>query len=236
MTNDVFGCWYEPGDAGTWFTWFINQHKDYPQFLKQTHYEQEGNTLGHIPTDYSCRDADWNIVNELFPKANTNQCYKTLPWHNPFQLEDNELENETVEQLAHRIIKDSNTKAIIIPQVEISYQLFAKRLAFIRPRFTVKTAMEIYENRINRMYKKTVKLVEQVTTVHTIAVDKLILRDDNVEYNKLLDILQVPALDNWKALTNECYTTIYSPWEHIQNSELDNRPETLKNINKDPYS
>ena len=96
--------------------------------------------------------------------------------------------------------------------------------------------MEIYENRINRMYKNTVKLVEQVTTVHTIAVDKLILRNDNVEYNKLLDILQVPALENWKALSNECYTTIYSPWEHIQNSELDNRPETLKNINKDPYS
>lgn len=256
MTNDVFGCWYEPGDSGTWFTWFINQHKDYPQFETRMLYDQQGKELGHIPSDFVCYGADWFIKDfgeeQKFEfkdyrqhlhnnKVNHNKdykhiCYKILPWHNPFHLEDHELENETVKELASRIVKESNTKAVIIPQVEVSYQLFARRLAFIRPRFTVNDAYEIYKNRIARAYENTYSMVSNVVPVHTIAIDKLILRSDEDEYNKLLDILQVPALDNWKSLMDEYYIKILSPWEHVHTHELDNREETRKNSKENPYS
>lgn len=256
MTNDVFGCWYEPGDAGTWFTWFINQHKDYPQFENKMLYDQQGKELGHIPSDFGCYGADWFITdfeNESafefkdYRQRLTDQhithnkdykhiCYKILPWHNPFHLEDDELENETVKELATRLVKESDTKAVIIPQVEVSYQLFARRLAFIRPRFTVEKAIEIYKNRIQRSYKNTTSQVSNVVPVHTIAIDKLILRSDEDEYSKLLDILQVPALDNWKSLMNDYYTKILSPWEHVYTQELNNRKETIESIKENPYT
>ena len=145
MENNIFGCWYEPGDAGTWLTWFINQHQGFPKFYKSIRYEQEGKEFGDIPTDYSCMRADWDVTTP-FHKVDFNQCYKILPWHNPFQTEEWELDNETPAELCVRLISESNTKAIIVPQVEDNYELFAKRLAFIRSRFTVESAIEIYKN------------------------------------------------------------------------------------------
>jgi hypothetical protein len=120
MENNIFGCWYEPGDAGTWLTWFINQHQGFPKFYKSIRYEQEGKEFGDIPTDYSCMRADWDVTTP-FPKVDFNQCYKILPWHNPFQTEEWELDNETPAELCVRLISESNTKAIIVPQVEDNY-------------------------------------------------------------------------------------------------------------------
>lgn len=229
MKNEVFGCWYEPGDAGTWFTWFINQHHSFPNFSKNIRYEQKQN----IPSDYSCYGANWvikdtgddeafgftdfekNLIEKQisYNKDFYSICYKLIPWHNPFQANNNELENETNEQLASRLITESNTKAIIIPQVEVSYQVFAKRLAYIRPRISVEDAINDYKNRINKQYMNTVSQIEKITTVHTIAIDKLVLHNNEQEYNKLINILQVPALENWKQLTYQYYIEVYSKWE-----------------------
>lgn len=246
MKTNVFGCWYDPGDVGTWLTWFINQHKDFPKFDKAIRYEQEGNKFGNIPSDYSCFSSDWHVTDWADNKvAKFNDveafkgykiiCYKILPWHNPFQVNDDELENETQEELCTRLLKDSNTKLIITPQAEISYHLFAKRLAFIRPRFTVEQCMAAYENRVSRSYNNTLTNMRKHIPVHVVAIDKLILRNDEDEYNKLIEVIDVPALDNWKTFTNRYYTKIFEPLVHIKNEELNNRPETLASTNKDPY-
>ena len=71
--------------------------------------------------------------------------------------------------------------------------------------------------------------------IHTIAIDKLILQNDVSEYQKLLDILKVPALDNWTSYTNNYYEKIFAPWEHIKSEELNIRPETLNAIKENPY-
>ena len=55
------------------------------------------------------------------------------------------------------------------------------------------------------------------------------------QYNKLIEVIDVPALDNWKTFTNRYYTKIFEPLVHIKNEELNNRPETLASTNKDPY-
>jgi hypothetical protein len=262
MANNVFGCWYEPGDSGTWLAWFINQHENYPKFKKDIRYEQEGKKFGEIASDYSCHGADWFITDfhdhNAFEFKNYRQrllnkniehdssykhiCYKLIPWHNPLGSDDDEIKewgltDNTVEDLIARIIEESNTKALIIPEANVSYQLFAKRLAFIRPRFTVEYALDTYENRVNQMYANTVSSLRKFTKVHTVAIDKLLLRNDIDEYLKLLDILEVPALEGWTSLTNNYYAKILQPWENIPNSELNNRQQTLASIDskENPY-
>jgi len=252
--NDVFGCWYEPGDAGTWLTWFINQHNDYPKFTKKTRFEQEDNALGHIATDYSCFNSDWHIedwseydsketwseyvkkISQLNDETTSSVCYKLLPWHNPFCLEPDEIVDETPAELCVRLLTESNTKAVIMPVVTVDYELFAKRLAFIRPRFTTADARTAYKQRIERIYDNTLSMMRPHVTVHTVSVDKLILHTDDAEYNKLLDVLQQPAIANWKELCTEYYATVLQPLESIADVEFDSRPETLEGNGENPYS
>ena len=71
--------------------------------------------------------------------------------------------------------------------------------------------------------------------VHVVAIDKLILRNDIDEYNKLIKVLDVPALDNWTNHTNHYYTSIFAPLTLVNSASLNNRPETLKSNGADPY-
>ena len=256
MTNNIFGCWYEPGDVGTWLTWFINQHNGYPKFTKKLRYEQEGNTAGHIATDYSCYGADWhvdesikfadikpNLYNDQYFKYNKESnpdynhiCYKILPWHNPLSMNPEDCtQGLTPTETCVSLLEDSNTDAIIMPVVEKDYELFAKRLAFIRPRFTVQSARDSYLNRLNRLYDNHLQQMRVFATVHTVAVDKLIIHNDETEYNKLVNILQQPALENWKDLTTDYYNTIFAPLIDINDQTFDSREETLAGNGRDPY-
>ncbi len=267
MTNDVFGCWYEPGDSGTWLSWFINQHVGYPKFDKKIRYERKGYTYGQIATDYACPGSNWHLANfqsfrddPMDPYSNKlvtthnfkdykkhliekdikhdpdykNICYKILPWHNPIhtgnkgsqEIEKWGLKDKTAKDLILRILEESNTKAIIIPETDIYSSLFAKRLAFIRPNLTVQDAWQDYNTRKKTLYAEIVSNVSKYVKVHTLFIDKLILKNDINEYSKLLDILQVPELENWTNYTTECCNTIFEPWTNFTNDQLDNRPET----------
>ena len=126
------------------------------------------------------------------------------------------------------ILKDSNTNCVIIPQVEVNYKLFALRMAFIRPRHTVAECMKFFEQKIEHEYETIADQVRQLSPVHTVAIDKLIIDNDEEVYKELIDILEVPALPNWKEHTNIYYDTILRPWENIDVSLLDNRTQTSK--------
>ena len=270
MTNDVFGCWYEPGDAGTWLSWFINQHEGYPKFDKKIRYEQNGNPYGQIPSDCACPGSNWHITDfksyrntTLDPHANslvksikfkdfrknlvvknikherdyTNLCYKIIPWHNPIHTEPEEikrweLKDKNSTDLVKRIVRESNTKAVIIPETDVYSSIFAKRFAFIRPEFTVKKALDIYKARKEYEYQQTAEILSNYVKVHRLFIDKIVIKNDREEYLKLLDILQVPELEDWSSHTSDYYKTFFKPWETILNSELNKRPETkqLNNI------
>ena len=251
----VYGCWYEAGDSGTWLTWFINQHEGFPKFDIKLHYQEQGNEFGDVPSDYSCDPATWHcdkfedrvglsFANHLTYVANegyTNEdyskfCYKILPWHNPIQTGQHEFPtNETPEQVCTRLLKDSNTDCVIIPQVEISYKLFAFRQAFIRPRHTVEACMESFKLKIDKEYKTIADKVNELVPVHTVAIDRLLLRNDEEVYKNLIDVLEVPPLPNWKAHTNHYYDTIFRPWENVDPSELNSRKVTSKYKYTDHY-
>lgn len=248
----TYGCWYEPGDAGTWLTWFINQHKDFPKFTNVLRYEQEGNPLGHIPSDYSCWDSDWHVVKweghdkqtwaEFIDNANdisdeySSVCYKVLPYHNPFSVGPNEVDDLDQHSFADLLIEQSNTNLVIIPIIKSDYELFAKRLAFIRPRFTVDTARDIYKHRIDKIYDNNILGTQSHVDVLTVCVDQLIIHQDYNEYSNLCRALGQPELDNWKDIVADYYNTVYAPWADIDDNHLDSRPETLESKNKNENS
>jgi hypothetical protein len=257
MKNNIFGIWYEPGDTGTWFAWFINQHHGYSKPDIEIRYDDEGDKFNHIATDYCCNKISWYIPAGLhtipthahrFIKSfdefhklagGGDLAYKIVPWHNPFQCNLEEMpDGMSPTQMCKQLLEETNTDAIIIPRVEVSYKLFAKRLAFIRPRFTVEETEKYYRQRMEKSYNNTITQMREAIPgikIHTIAIDKLILQNDVSEYQKLLDILKVPALDNWTSYTNNYYEKIFAPWEHIKSEELNIRPETLNAIKENPY-
>ena len=253
--DKVVGCWYEAGDSGTWLTWFINQHEGFPKFESMLEYQEKGNEFGEVPSDYSCDGATWQTGsfedhkifsfseylqyihdNKKATASHSKLCYKILPWHNPIQTSQEEFDtNETPEQVCTRLLKDSNTDCVIIPQVEVSYKLFAFRQAFIRPRHTVEACMESYKRKIKEEYKTIAGRVNELVPVHTVAIDKLILRNDEEVYKDLIDILGVPPLPNWKSYTNDYYDKIFRPWENVDPSQLNNRKVTSKYKYTDHY-
>ena len=165
-----------------------------------------------------------------------NLCYKVLPWHNPLQPFPEEikkwgLKDKTSIDLVKRILHESNTKAIIFPTVNTHSILFAKRLAFIRPQYTVESALNIYRARQEDEYDRTISILSKYTKVYPIAIDHLLLKTDTKEYFKLLDILEVPELENWKSMRYDYYNKILQPLKKIKDSDLDNRKERA-NLNE----
>ena len=109
MKTNVFGCWYDPGDVGTWLTWFINQHKDFPKFDKAIRYEQEGNKFGNIPSDYSCFNSDWHVTDwadNKVAKFNDVEAFKEYKNINIF---DSEEPIENILMLSPRILVVQST-------------------------------------------------------------------------------------------------------------------------------
>ena len=85
------------------------------------------------------------------------------------------------------------------------------------------------------MYESTKLQMQEFVTVHTIAIDKLILHNDKTEYHKLIEILNVPALEDWTTHTTKYYNKIFSPWKNISAEQLDSRVETINAVKENPY-
>jgi hypothetical protein len=251
--RNVIGCWYEAGDAGTWLTWFINQHKNFVVLPCALQYGQQDHDMGNIPTDYACTLSNWvvagnkttswhdflvNIETRLFEKRNNsiekqgklfyrNFCYKLIPFHNPISTGLNELKELDIEnknKFLQRIIAESNTSTILYPTVTTELEIFAKRLAFIRPQYTVNETRNFYAERKNIIYNRNKNYMKTIcNNVVTVEIDKLVIHQDLDTYKKLCNELKILPNKNWKAIAKSYYETIYLPLENIDSNRLDSR-------------
>lgn len=243
----IIACWYEAGDCGTWLTWFINQHAGFSLRNQQitTRYSKEcyGNGIENLVTDYglpncswySIRDIQTNTVTESplnwreFVSANNLKgdiCYKSMPYHNPLNLSDSEIEDTTitVQELAEFILSESSTSYIVYPIIsEQHLDIFAKRYAFIRPQYTTAHAAGLYQARVHTDYSKYTEKFNKLCSTVTIDVGKLIIDSDGDTYCKLTTELNLHPINNWKSLVKEYYDSIFEPLQHISNEMLDNR-------------
>jgi hypothetical protein len=219
-------CLYSAGLAGTWLTWFVNQHKDFPKYKYQ-----QLKTHGVI-TDLGCDGATWCFTKDTedgsqdepmtfddyikeyaTPESNnqhaTHNCIKVLPDHN-LSWERWERESEVLEEVT------SYASGFIYPYIRRDARLlpfFANRLLFMWE--------EMYQERSNgklidenvvmdmmaesahdvRDPNSKIRIVTGYKTCHGVDIDAL-LQCDQYEYNKLIEYLDQPPIDNWEHLVN----------------------------------
>ena len=216
-----YSVWYCAGLCGTWLSWLVNKHTNFPEFK----YQKQRRPLP-FQADISCSGADWYLniawqdkVKELardrkdlrYPHAMDNNysklCFKILPSYGSHCLNNDE---EFDFELAKDIITQTNLKKVIIPvrNTELSDELNL-RWEYIRlwdqyldkPDLTTIKAV-VKENLSKWTYDPMSwqnkqlddNVYEQLgLTVHTVDIGKLV--NGNIEeYNKLAEFIDEPPL------------------------------------------
>jgi hypothetical protein len=217
-------CLYKPGLAGTWLTWFVNQHKDFPRYKYQ-----QLKTHGVI-TDLSCNGATWcftkdtedgsqdepmtfddYIKNWTEPESNnycaTHNCIKVLPDHDLSWEHESDVLSEIT----------SRANGFLYPYIKRDAKLlpfFANRWLFMWEEMYqgCSNGKVIDENVVMNMMAKSahdirdansrIRTVTGYKTCHGVDIDALLLCDQ-YEYNKLIAYINQPPIDNWEHLVND---------------------------------
>ena len=201
---------YEAGKAGTWLTWFINQHHSFPNYMSAL---QERNLP--VQVDINCQGADWwfekqSFKNNRLYKLNnfstnnnaTKDCIKVLPNH---ELRDGP-DNVDVEQLKG-ILNSSSIKNIIIPHLyEEMYDPFRMRWKLLLKekgsnRYKSWNDIDMKEFMDYHIENKTYEVFSD-TKVHYMDIGKLVMGNLR-EYSKLLSFIEEEPLEDFKTITND---------------------------------
>jgi len=203
-----FACLYEPGLSGTWLSWFVNQHANFPN------YECGDVDINGIVTDLYCDGATWCFrkdededrctdppyTYDEYVKYVSNydsrnrsaikNCIKVLPDHDLSLLSvDSDLFRAVLYPM----------DSVIIPVLSPGSPLIESYVARLRfmwgnDRFDMYRLMigEIYERMCDATYERKYQM-----PVHYVHLDKL-LNGDEQEYNLLLSAIDESPIDNWQ--------------------------------------
>jgi len=223
---------YSNGLSGTWLTWFINQHAGFPDRLELDR-EFSDPTQPAQCTDYTTQ-ANWWYDNQSweqfmeyvermdYPNNGEERDYfyklafKVSPYHEFCGpgMDDNHGAMPSV-AVAHNAaaytIINSRAKAVIAPIVKTTFfKPIYNRLVSIRPDIHVDKNPENWYN------KRIHKYINDVLNVPVFKLDigKLFTLDEN-EYTRLVDMLNIPKLDNWKEIVTSCVEEVYSNYNEI---------------------
>lgn len=223
---------YSNGLSGTWLTWFINQHAGFPDRLELDREFSDPTQLDQC-TDYTTQ-ANWWYDNQSweqfmeyvermdYPNNGEERDYfyklafKVSPYHEFCGpgMDDNNGAMPSV-AVAHNAaaytIINSRAKLVIAPIVKTTFfKPIYNRLVSIRPDIHVDKNPENWYN------KRIHKYINDVLNVPVFKLDigKLFTLDEN-EYTRLVDMLNIPKLDNWKEIVTSCVEEVYSNYNEI---------------------
>ena len=227
----TFCVLYSNGLSGTWLTWFINQHKGFPNRL-ELDVEYSDPTHPERVTDYTTQakwwygDTTWEeFVNHLeeqnnhhnkLPVSNfsevswefDNIAYKVQPYH---EFYGPDMTGEDSQRAAEHVLAESNCTQVIVPVCnDCMYDQIYNRLVAIRPHITIDKDPKMWYN------KHLYEYINNTLDVDVQQIDiGLILSGDPTEYYTLRNCLGVPVLDNWRELANECKAQVYDNYNEI---------------------
>lgn len=200
-----------PSTHGTWLTWFISQHKNFPA-LNLFNRCTKG-----IVTDYAISSCQWWHGYNPDPQALAGKiAFKKQTWDEFVETQHNRtgasdklafkvcpfhgMEHE--EEYLPNVIADSKAH-VIVPYVDtIMANEFNSRKEIIRPDWGHKP-LNIQSTKHDLQY------IENVTTVHWIDIGKILSADES-EYIKLLNAIDEEPLDNWQELCHNVLREIYN--------------------------
>lgn len=207
---------FSHGLSGTWLTWFINQHSGFPIRLDLVG-EYSDPAFPNRITDYSTKSDWWSneqswkefiaYVNKHDNSTNYNKvAFKVLPNHEFFGPE---VDTEQAQRNARHALVESNSRQVIVPIVNTVFvEAMYNRLVAIRPQHVINPKLKNWWNEELYTY------IEEEINVPVLRLDiGKIFNVDDTEYNKLLKVLDVPALHNWKEIVNNCVDEIYGNYK-----------------------
>lgn len=217
---------FSNGLSGTWLTWFINQHKGFPDRLELDVEYSDPNYPDRV-TDYSTQpkwwydDQSWEDFmvyckrqdhpNDREGEPNIrwgfdSLAFKVQPYHEFFAPDMN---FEQAKVACKYVLDESNCKQVIVPICkEVLYTPIYNRLVAIRPKYTIDKDPKKWYNSVLYDY------IQHQLKVPLLRLDiGKILSGDDSEYRKLVKALDVAELGNWKDLVDTCREQIYDNYK-----------------------
>ena len=222
--KDSFAVLYCSGMWGTWLTWFINQHKNFPQYNNTKIY------VNGLHTDFACNGATWcftvdtedgaqdtpmtyeeYVENWLIPERKNHQatknCMKLLPDHD--WTWDNHYNND---ELIRRVF--SHINGIILPYLPEDSPflemmdarnkfMWDQHIEFDMDDFWIEAANNSRKQIRNHYYDKFSPYASQLV----LNIHNLFMCDEN-EYNALIEFIGEEPLKDWEQLVNNYRQTI----------------------------
>lgn len=199
---------YATGAGGTWISWLINQHNNFPKilleednaFYDKTSSDQIGTfhfgVAGRRPLDLESSEDFLNIFLQKNPDAVSNftkYSYKPSP-HAPASIMDY-LESKNTH------IFNNNTSLVIVGMFS-NTDVFVKRNDYINSLFDIYNLHKTGKDYINHNNQCCVKLLdicnEQDIQAEIFDAGKLLF-GDVTEYHKLCNYINEPPLDAYPA-------------------------------------
>ncbi len=220
--KETFLVMFSNGLSGTWLTWFINQHKDFPDRLELDPAYSDPKHPERI-TDYSTQP-NWWYDDQLWknfivycermdhPNERENEpdirwgseklAFKVQPYH---EFYGPDMNFEQAKVACKFVLDQSKCQQVIIPICnEVLYNEIYNRLTAIRPNITVDKDPKKWYNSVLYEY------INDQLNVPVLLLDiGKILSGIDSEYQRLIQVLDVPELDNWKTLADTCKEQIY---------------------------
>ena len=186
---------FNHGSHGTWLTWFINKHSNFPANVLLDKKYNDSNCISKV-TDYGILYANWNYKEQELTDvlvnlqgSYTKVALKLFPHHSMY--------SESVETIT-RVC--SNAKRIIIPVVnDTMNKVIEKRFTLIRN-----------QSNITLESHKCVKRFSKMNPV-IIDIGKIILKDRK-EYDRLLEAINEKPILNWQELVSNTIERIYNEY------------------------
>jgi hypothetical protein len=210
---------------GTWLSWFVNQHANFPHYNKtavkvkgrHTDFCVDGATWAFtVDTEDGCdmpqmtyqEYLDYFVEKETVNKEATKNCIKLLPDHDLTW----DAHYNSHEKLSY-IFKD-NINNVIIPFLPMDSPFvpnFIARCEFMwgdhgtgKENFWQEVAEDHYERMKTGYYKK---LETYGVSVHYLNLDDL-FKCTTWEYKRLINFLNEQELEGWESLVSQYRTTI----------------------------
>jgi hypothetical protein len=198
-------CLYTAGLSGTWLSWFINQHSNFPQYPFHYICSNRSNT------DVGCPGATWDfqqgdfqnylasydhqkeIVNTEYKKT----CHKVLPDHDLSKSDHSILDNFT---------------HVVFPFIDIKnsswVEKYAQRNSVMWPN-KKRDTLDFFENFSHDLFSSSYyDYFKNNKTYHLVNIADL-LEGSHDEYLKLIKFIQEDPLPEWKDYAYEYQQTVF---------------------------
>lgn len=211
---------YQGGNAGTWLTWLINQHSDFPKFIKQDNIRKNIKKS----RDISCPGADWHLEDLIIYSGEEQIFRNEISWEEYEKHANRHAVNLNYSKIAFKIIPNHDAR---LGNIELDKKLLKRIFHQTSCKIILCSVSDVFNaeisNRWNILRKeketigqiknsltldrrtinfKTDDYKDYATDIYSTDIGSLIL-GDKTEYENLCNFINQPPLENFKELADD---------------------------------